>query len=143
MFCYLKSTTNMRLFHPNDSESDLMGYVYACYFTYSHNGWSQTRCLFTCGSTMVSWWYMKQTIVTISSNHIELWGKLWICLVKIYYSTCARNLWLSPTKMTIYEDNSILKGWYKYPKDSFMWKSGRFNYKVFAKKNCWAIGPQD
>jgi len=28
---------NMRLFHPNDSELDLMGYVYACYFTYSHN----------------------------------------------------------------------------------------------------------
>jgi len=27
----------MSLFHPNDSESDLMGYVYACYFTYSHN----------------------------------------------------------------------------------------------------------
>jgi len=37
MFHYLKGTTNMRLFHPNDSESDLMGYVYACYFTYSHN----------------------------------------------------------------------------------------------------------
>jgi len=27
----------MSLFHPNDSESDLLGYVYACYFTYSHN----------------------------------------------------------------------------------------------------------
>jgi len=37
MFRYLKGTTNMSLFHPNDSESDIMGYVYACYFTYSHN----------------------------------------------------------------------------------------------------------
>jgi len=35
---------NMSLFYPNDSESDLMGYAYACYFTYPqcHNGLSQT-----------------------------------------------------------------------------------------------------
>ena len=65
-------------------------------------------------STMVSWWYMKQTIVTASSNHTELRGKLWICLVKVYNSTCARNLWLFPTKMestTIHEDNNVLFSW--------------------------------
>jgi len=57
---------------------------------------------------------MKQTIVATSSNHTELRGKSWICLVKVYNSTCARNLWLSPTKMestTIYEDNSVLFNW--------------------------------
>ena len=82
-------------------------------FSQCHNGWSQTRCLFTCGSTMVSWRYIKQTIVATSSNHTKLWGKLWICLVKVYNSTSKRNLWLSPTKMkstTIY-DNSVLFNW--------------------------------
>ena len=83
-------------------------------FSQCHNGWSQTRCLFTCCSTMVSWRYMKQTIVATSSNHTELWRKLWMCLVKVYNSSCARNLWLSPTKMestTIYEDNNVLFNW--------------------------------
>jgi len=83
-------------------------------FSQCHNGWSQTRCLFTCGSTMVLWRYMKQTIVATSSNHTKLRGKLWICLVKVYNSTCATNLWLSPTKMEstiIYEDNSVLFNW--------------------------------
>jgi len=72
------------------------------------------RCLFTCGSTMVSWRYMKQTIIVTSSNHTKLQGKLWLCLVKVYNSTCAKNLWLSPTKMestTIYEDNNVLFNW--------------------------------
>jgi len=27
----------MSLVYPNDSESDIMGYAYACYFTYLHN----------------------------------------------------------------------------------------------------------
>jgi len=57
---------------------------------------------------------MKQTIVATSPNHTELRGKLWICLVKVYNSTCARNSWLFPTKMestTIYEDNSVLFNW--------------------------------
>ena len=37
-----------------------------------------------------------------------------MCLVKVYNSTHARNLWLSPTKMestTIYKDNSVLFNW--------------------------------
>ena len=76
----------MCLFYLNDSKSYLMGYAHACYFISSqcHNGLSQTRYLFTCGSTIVSWWYMKQTIAATSSNHTELWGKLWICLAKVY-----------------------------------------------------------
>jgi len=37
---------------------------------------------------------MKQTTVATLSNHTELQEKLWICLVKVYNSTCARNLWL-------------------------------------------------
>jgi len=30
-------TMNMSLFYPNDSESNLMGYAYACYFLYPHH----------------------------------------------------------------------------------------------------------
>ena len=100
-----------------------MSYVYACYFTYSHNVTMidhKQRCLFTCGSTMVSWRYMKQTIVVTSSNHTKLRGKLWLCLVKVYNSICARNLWLSPTKMestTMYENNSVLFNWFNRKDD--------------------------
>jgi len=37
MFRYLKGTTNMSLFYPNNSKLDVMGYANACYFTYPHN----------------------------------------------------------------------------------------------------------
>jgi len=42
----------MDLFYPNDSKSDMMGYAYAGYLSYPHNGWLQTWYFFTCGSTM-------------------------------------------------------------------------------------------
>ena len=100
----------MSLFHPNDSDSnEWVMYMHVILHILTMSQW-----LFTCGSTLVSWRYMKQTIVATSSNHTELRGKLWICLAKVYNSTCARNLWLSPTKMestTIYEDNIVLFNW--------------------------------
>jgi len=112
----------MNLFHPNDSDLDQwVMYMHVILHILTMSQWLiTTRCLFTCGSIMVSWWYMKQTIVATSSNHTELWEKCWICLVKVYNSTCARNLWLSPTKMestTIYEDNSVLFDWFNWKDD--------------------------
>jgi len=70
-----------------------------------------------------------------------------MCLVKVYNSTCARNLCLSSTKIgstTIYKENSVLLNSKddRYPKDSFMLKFGRSIYKVFAKKNFWANDSQ-
>ena len=90
-------------------------------FSQCHNDWSQIRYLFTCGSKMISWRYVKETITTTSSKSCIIfsitWDKSWIYLVKVYNSTCARNLWLSPTKTEskiIYEDNSALFNWKDY-----------------------------
>ena len=133
----------MSLFHPNDSDSDqwvMDMHVILHILTMSQ--WLITNKMFV-HSTMVSWRYMKQTIVATSSNHTKLRGKLWICLAKVYNSTCARNLWLSPTKMestTIYENNSVLFNW----KDDIdiqkfihvkIWQVYLWS---FAKKNFWA-----
>jgi len=63
----------MGLFYSNDSKSDLMDYAYVCYLSDPHNDRSQTEYLFTCGGTMISWQYVKQTITTtLSSNHAEI-----------------------------------------------------------------------
>jgi len=69
----------MSLFHPNDSDLDQwVMYMHIILYILTMSQWLiTTRCLFTCGSTMVSWRYMKQTIVTTSSNHTKLRGKLW------------------------------------------------------------------
>jgi len=50
----------MILFHSNYSDSDqwVMYMHVILHFSQCHNGWLQTTCLFTCGSTMVSWRYM-------------------------------------------------------------------------------------
>ena len=69
---YLKGTMNMGLFYPNDSKLDLMGYADAGYLSDPHNGRSQTRYLFTCDGTTISWRSVKQTIIATSSNHAEI-----------------------------------------------------------------------
>jgi len=62
---------NMGLFYPNDSKSYLMGYADASYLS-DHNDRSQTRYLFTCSGTTISWQFGKQTITTTSSNRAEI-----------------------------------------------------------------------
>jgi len=66
---YIKGTMNMDLFYPNDSKSNLTGYADAGYLPNPLNGQSQIEYLFTYGGTMISWWSVKQTITTTSSNH--------------------------------------------------------------------------
>uniref|UniRef100_A0A2N9G9W6 Reverse transcriptase Ty1/copia-type domain-containing protein n=2 Tax=Fagus sylvatica TaxID=28930 RepID=A0A2N9G9W6_FAGSY len=69
---YLRGTTDMRLFYPNKSNPQLVGYADAGYLSDPHKGRSQTGYLFTCGDTAISWRSVKQTISATSSNHSEI-----------------------------------------------------------------------
>ena len=66
---YLKGTMNMGLFYSNVSKPTLICYANASYLSDPHNGKSQTGYLFASGGTTISWWSVKQTITTASSNH--------------------------------------------------------------------------
>jgi hypothetical protein len=66
---YLRGTTDMRLFYPKGSNSQLVGYADAGFLPDPHKGRSQTGYLFTCGSAAISWRSVKQTLVATSSNH--------------------------------------------------------------------------
>ena len=62
----------MRLFYPNGSKSQLVGYANAGYLSDPHKGRSQTGYLFTYGNTAISWRSVKQTISATSLNHAEI-----------------------------------------------------------------------
>jgi len=66
---YLCGTTDIVLFYPRGSNSQLVGYADASFLSNPHKGRSQTGYLFTCGSTAISWRSVKQTVVATSSNH--------------------------------------------------------------------------
>jgi hypothetical protein len=69
---YLRGTTDIGLFYPRGSNSQLVGYADAGFLSDPHKGRSQTGYLFTCGSTAISWRSVKQTLVATSSNHSEI-----------------------------------------------------------------------
>jgi hypothetical protein len=69
---YLRGTTDMGLFYSKGSNSQLIGYADAGFLSDPHKGRSQTGYLFTCGSTVISWRSVKQTLVATSSNHLEI-----------------------------------------------------------------------
>jgi hypothetical protein len=72
VLCYLHGMTNMRLFYPNKSNPQLVGYADAGYLSDPHKGRSQTGYLFTCGNIAISWRSVKKTISATSSNHLEI-----------------------------------------------------------------------
>ena len=69
---YLSGTTDLRLFYPNGSKPQLVGYADAGYLSDPHKGWSQTGYLFAYGNTVISWRSVKQTIFATFSNHAEI-----------------------------------------------------------------------
>jgi hypothetical protein len=56
---YLCGMTNMGLFYPNKSNSQLVGYADVGYLSDPHKGRSQIGYLFTCGNTAISWRSVK------------------------------------------------------------------------------------
>jgi len=58
-----------------------------------------------------------------------------------YFSVIRALLYLA--NYTLHDIAFAVKGWFRDPKYSFMWKSSWFIYKVFANENFWAIDSQD
>ena len=69
---YLRETTDMSLFYLRESKQQLLGYANARYISDPYKGRSQTRYVFNCNGTTISWKSVKQTMVTTSSNHSEI-----------------------------------------------------------------------
>ena len=72
IFRYLRGTTDMGLFYSRESKQQLLGYVNVGYLSYPHKGRSQTKYVFNCNGTAISWRFVKQTIVTTLSNHSKI-----------------------------------------------------------------------
>ena len=59
----------MCLFYSKESKQKLFGYADAVYLSDPHKVISQTRYVFNCNGTTISWRSFKQTMVATSSNH--------------------------------------------------------------------------
>ncbi|KAL0537210.1 hypothetical protein IC582_026185 [Cucumis melo] len=71
---YLRGTIDIGLFYSNKSNFDLVGYADAGYLSDPHKARSQTGYLFTCGGTVISWSFVKQTMMVTSSNYAEIFA---------------------------------------------------------------------
>jgi hypothetical protein len=68
----LHGTIDLGLFYERNQNPSLVGYTYIAYLSDPHNGRSQTRFVFLNGGTGTSWKSSKQTLVTTSTNHLEI-----------------------------------------------------------------------
>ena len=67
---YLRRTIDISVFYSRESKQQLLGYAAdAGYLSDPHEGRSQTRYVFNCNGTTISWRFVKQTMVATSSNH--------------------------------------------------------------------------
>ena len=62
----------MSLFYSRESKQQLLGHADAGYISDPHKGRSQTRYVFNCNGTAISWKSVKQTMVVTSSKHSEI-----------------------------------------------------------------------
>ena len=69
---YLRGTIDMRFLYSNASTLELIDYADAGYSFDPHKTRSQTSYLFTYRGITILWRSIKQTIVSISSNHAEI-----------------------------------------------------------------------
>jgi hypothetical protein len=106
---YLRGTTDMGLFYPKGSNSQLVGYAYAGFLSDPHKGKSQTGYLFTCGNTAISWRSVKQTLVATSSNHSEIIASrecIWLrSLIQHIQEKCGLST-IKDSPTILYEDNA-------------------------------------
>jgi hypothetical protein len=112
IFLYLNGTKDIGLFYKRNNDPSLIGYTDASYLSDPHNGKSQTGFIFLQGGTIISWKSSKQTLVTTSTNHSEIFSLfeascecVWLHrMVNHILTTCGIGSIESPT--IIYEDNS-------------------------------------
>ena len=107
---YLRGTTDLGLFY--SKESTLKGYANSRYLSDPHKARSQTRYVFTCGNTAISWRSTKQTLTATSSNHFEIIALheascecLWLRLVVHHIRNACGLPLIASIPTTIYEDN--------------------------------------
>ena len=62
----------MSLLYSKESNEQLFGYDNAGYLSDPHKARSQTRYVFNCNGTAISWRSFKKTLVATSSNHYEI-----------------------------------------------------------------------
>ena len=122
---YLRGTTDMRLFYPNKSNPQLVGYADASYLSDPHKGRSQIEYLFTYGNIAISWRSVKQTIFATSSNHSEIIAIheasrecVWLRLVIQHIREKCELSSIKDNPTILYEDNAacitqIRKGYIK------------------------------
>ena len=72
ILCYFHITTDMSLFYSRESKQQFLGYVDARYLLNPHKSRSQTRYVFNCNGTGISWRFVKQIMVVTSSNHLKI-----------------------------------------------------------------------
>ncbi|XP_070013416.1 secreted RxLR effector protein 161-like [Nicotiana sylvestris] len=109
---YLKGTTDMGLFYGNNCSPDPVGYADAGYLSDPHKARSQTCYVFTCGGTVISWQSTNQSIVSTSSNHVEIIAiheasreYVWLrSIIHLIRDKCSLKYDKLPT--ILYEDNA-------------------------------------
>ena len=62
----------MSLFYSRELKQQLLEYADARYLSNPHKGKSQTGYVFNCNGTAISLRSVKQTMMAISSNHLEI-----------------------------------------------------------------------
>ena len=91
MIEYPRRTIVMGLFYPGESKTKLIDYADAEYLSDPHKAQSQTRYLFSCGGTIISWRSMKQML--LCRNKSPPWSKSKVRLVEINDTPYSRNVW--------------------------------------------------
>ena len=81
----------MGLFYSEESKTKLIGYADAEYLSDLHKVLSQSRYVFACGGTIISWGSMKQML--LCRNKSPLWSKSKARLVEINDTPYSRNVW--------------------------------------------------
>ncbi|CAM8877350.1 unnamed protein product [Rhodiola kirilowii] len=112
IFRYLQGTIDLGLFYPNNTKPILIGYADAGYLSDPHKDKSQTRYVFTCGGTAISWRSQKQTLGATPSNHAEVIALHEASRECVWLRSMTENIkntsGLQPTNdpITLYEDNA-------------------------------------
>nr|AAK91878.1 Putative copia-type pol polyprotein [Oryza sativa]AAP52115.1 retrotransposon protein, putative, Ty1-copia subclass [Oryza sativa Japonica Group] len=109
---YLRGTQDLGLWFPKNQDPSMVGYVDAGYMSNPRNARSQTRFVFLCGNTAISWRFVKQTLVATSTNHSEIIAlyeatREYVGLMRMIghiQKSCGLNIDNTPT--IIYEDNA-------------------------------------
>ncbi|XP_039134149.1 secreted RxLR effector protein 161-like [Dioscorea cayenensis subsp. rotundata] len=72
VLCYLRGTTDLCLFYPQESLSNLTGFADAGYLYDPQKGKSQTGYIFSYNGATMSWHSTKQTLTATLSNNTEI-----------------------------------------------------------------------